>query len=163
MCFLSTAFPNAHGPPPPPPYFLTSPLLAIVLNMNLSNRFCLPPFFFVSFRSRTLQLCKIDTLIPFVWSDIELKLCWVLLFGSLSFRKWNPSALQFHNKTTTNHSCTLLVALRSLSFFSFYKSLHDQCQTVVRVTVRTICLSIVFFRTMYNTTIIRFGFCKYPV
>ena len=36
---------------------------------------------------------------------------------------------------------------------------QEQCQTVVRATIRAVCLSIFFFKTMYNKTIIRFGFC----
>ena len=176
-------------------------LLPSLKNMDLSYRFCLPPFFLVSFRSRTLQLCKIDKFLPCVWSDIELKFVLSFTVRLVFFPYVKPQhILQFHNKTTTTttkHSCTLLVALHSLSFFSFYKSLQFSFE--ISATYREICkLSAsrylnwlicsqllaqcisfpramsncgpcdghqdglfvdFFFRTMYNATIIRFGFC----
>ena len=47
-----------------------------------------------------LCLCTVDSLLPCVSSDNELKFrCGVLQFGSLSFITWNPSTLRFHKKT----------------------------------------------------------------
>ena len=42
------------------------------------------------------------------------------------------------------------------------RTMHDfqeQCQTVVRATMCLSIISIFLFKTMYNKTIIKFGFC----
>ena len=168
--------------------------------MNLSYRFCLPAFFFVSF---TPYFAIVHNWYVFTMCLVGhwIKVCVEFYCSArfLSVLTWNPSTLQFHNKTTTTtkHSCTLLVALRSLSFFSFYKSLQFIFE--ISATYREICLLSAsrylnwlicsqlpaqcisfpramsncgpcdghqdglfvdfFFRTMYNATIIRFGFC----
>ena len=66
--------------------------------MNHSYRFCFPPFFLFLLYP-LLCLCTVNSLLPCVSSDNELKFrCGVLQFGSLSFITWNPSTLRFHKK-----------------------------------------------------------------
>ena len=49
-----------------------------------------------------LCLCTVNSLLPCVSSDNELKFrCGVLQLGSLSFITWNPSTLRFHKKKKT--------------------------------------------------------------
>ena len=69
--------------------------------MNQYYRFCFPPFFLFLLYP-LLCLCTVNSLLPCVSSDNELKFrCGVLQFGSLSFITWNPSTLRFHKKKKT--------------------------------------------------------------
>ena len=84
-----------------------------LLNMNRSHRFCFTSYHFFCFfyiphfaRAQLVRFCHV------FGRKSNSSLFWVLLFGSLSFITWNPSTLQFHNKTKQQkHSCTLLVVL----------------------------------------------------
>ena len=74
--------------------------------MNHSYRFCFPPFFLFLLYP-LLCLCTVNSLLPCVSSDNELKFrCRVLQFGSLSFISWNPSTLRFHKKKKTKKNKT---------------------------------------------------------
>ena len=109
--------------------------------MNLSYRFWLPPFFFVSFipyfaivhNWYVFTMCLVGR-----WIKVCVEFYCSARF--LSVLTWNPSTFySFITKQQqqNTHARTLLVALRSLSFFSFYKSLKFISE--ISATYREIC------------------------